>query len=405
MRTATLNKLKALHAADPRQYRNRLLEHLGMGHDDAGKPFRIATPELNPRHFSFQEVTRDLLGEDAARNPRRISEAAVGPSNAIEINMWSDTVAGLLGAIAFEGYNSPQFIRESMCTVRPVLMNGGYALGYTMKAGEVTGDIPVPMPLPDAAPGSTKLHLPERKRQGFSIQLTDEYIRADIIGGAQENAFKIGENLAYLLELQSADCVLGITNTYERDGITGNTYLATKGSGVATNGTVPMNYKNAEDNDLATWEDIDQARLILQGNTDPSNGREIYIPLEGSVLLVPPAKEMATKMLVGAVFIRRTAGNDMYQSAMPMPALSVLSNFIWQNRLAASSLSANAADMWYWGNFKKAFAYLEYLPFTTIPGALDFADRISGIVFQLGVEARGVMATMEPRYVYRNNSA
>ena len=84
------------------------------------------------------------------------------------------------------------------------------------------------------------------------------------------------------------------------------------------------------------------------------------------------------------------------------------SPWLYSRAMAADGLAlsaANAAGLWYLGDFQKAFAYHENLPLTIVratPSDYEMADR--GLVAAVFIDEMGKVCTLEPRCVIKNKN-
>lgn len=392
-------------------YRNQLRTFLGITENDNGEPY-IDNKErvLNAKEVSFQEIAHTFLGRDYAD---KLVEAAqlgpmlrmqryqehegsvVMPSHFANISAFNDTVAGLIDAMTIEAYQSPEYIGEQFCTVQPSRVNGGAMIGV-LNDGQVGDNLIDGQPYPTVGLKETRVEIPENQRRGITIQLNRkvfDYDRTDQIQSATDAA---GNSVARAKEIRIADTVQGITNTYERDGKTSNTYRTARGD-------VPVDFINASTNELVDWNDVNDALQVLEGNTDPGTGYEISIP-DGFQILVAPQLRMNSATVLNATTIwTATQSQDSTRiSPNPLPPFSLHASRIWYNRLIAAGVSeANAQARWQLGLFKRAFRYRQIVPFQTQQAPLSSEDVRRDIIGVWVCMEHGVPFTIEPRYAYR----
>jgi len=444
-----LKKLLAQHVekgSGPAGYRQEVRKLLGISESvETGEPtIDRSARAIHPKDFSFQEVAHTFLGSDYAG---RISEAlsmggslrlqeaeggVVLPSHFANISAFSDTVGGLIDVMILEAYNSPEFIGDEFFEVKEARVQGGKIIGVR-NDGNVSDNLLDGEPYPTVGLGETYVHIPDNQRFGNTVQLNKKvfiYDRTDQIQAAAEAA---GYAVRRNREIRQADCVLGRTNTYSRDGVDTNTYrTAVLGTKSTVNDTLPNDFVNAKTGlTLNDWQDLNEALQILGANKDPATGFEISIDPSQAVMFVSPHRLLNTKTILGATEtqIRTPAANAaiiayperLRNSPNPIAeyGMRVVSSRIWYNRLllagtniaagATGALNATTAlgdeatkaqTFWQVGMFKRAFIYRQILPFSTVQAPLSSEDVRRDIVAVYVASEHGVPFCREPRYVF-----
>ncbi len=404
------SKLKKLYEQAPGTYRATLREMFGISEQDDGtNKLDRSNRVVEPKHISFDEIAHTFLGRHCGGSDvrrafgiaeqygafREAEGAVVLPSHFANISGFTDTVAGLIDAMTMEGYQSPEFIGDQLTTVEPTKMNGGKKIGL-LNDGGVSSDLLPGQMYPTVGLKPTYIELPDNQRFGNAIQINEQVFLYDRTGAVETACTNAGKAVARAKELRQADCVLGITNTYSRDGKTANTYLDTAGD-------LPVNYVNSSLNELTNYASIDAGIQVLEGNTDPGTGFEITVP--APQLLVMPQSEMNMVSILYPEFIRRSSDSGLTLTQTPKSLVRnvtpVVLTRIWYNRLIAASVSAaNAKARWYLGDFKKAFGYRQLVPFQVNSAPLSSDDVRQDIVGVWVAREMGVPYTNEPRYVY-----
>jgi hypothetical protein len=345
-----------------------------------------------------------------AFDSRRLMEAALDPTAFLNVSVFNQAVVGLLNAEIIEHFAHPHYIGRELVTIKPTTMNGQKLIGTTRI-------IPTSKEAKGRQPGERHAEIgfsekyqvtPPTVEDALKIVVTKEavYFADALQGQVVETAGSVGDELAYGQEKEIADIVMGVVNNYNFMGTNYNTYQTTSP------------FVNDADNPFEDIADLDAARLRFLNLTDPNTGREIE--LSGYTILAMPERELSWReklfapqlqvatALSGSNFPTRQVltGNHISQvgggtySLVPLTA-------IWRNRaLAGDGLdltTAQAAQWWWVGDFKKAFWWMENWPLTTwsaSPGELEMQDR--GLVMVHGANMRGVGYVREPRYVQRN---
>lgn len=392
-------------------YRAQLREMFGIEEDDAGLPRINHTDRLiSPQNVDAREIAMAFLGRDYGasdvRDAFRLTEqfgrmyeaegAVVLPSHFSKISAFTDTVSGLLDALTMEAYTAPEFIGDSLMEVKQERVNGGKMIG-AMNDGGVSGDLLDGEAYPTVGLKETYVEIPDNQRYGNVIQVNEKVFLYDRTDQLESMCTNAGTAVARNKEVRQADCVLGITNTYSRDGKAANTYLTTVSD-------VPNNYVNSSTNQLTNYASIDSAYQTLEGNTDPGTGFEVTV--QAPQILVMPQRQMNLTSILYPEFIRRATdtGNTLTQTPQSLvrPVAPVIASRIWYNRLIAASVSTtNAPERWHMGDFKRAFRYRVIVPFQVSTAPLSSEDVRRDIVLIKVAREHGVPFTKEPRFVYQ----
>lgn len=392
-------------------YTRQFRELLGITEGRFGESvLDLSQRQLHPHDFSFAEIAHAFLGREyqsrvkevaPARAYGRLMEAdghVVKASHFANINAFSDTVAGLVEAMVLEAYQSPEFIGDNFVTVVDRRVNGGAMIGVMNDGGEGE-DLALGDPYPMVGLKETRVEIPENIRRGVGIQVdefTFIYDRTDKVRDAAQAA---GYSTKRRREIEIADQVMGITNNYQRDGVSSNTYLAAAGE-------APNDYINSAAIGLENWTDIDEALDVMRANSDPGTGFEIAIPRERLTLLVHATKQMLTSTIVKAVTLeqRTASATEIRVGPNPLPPLNLVASDIWSRR-ADSALggTANAVLDWWLGDFPKAFGYSQVIPFGMNEAQLSSEDQRRDIVAIWIAREYGVPFTKEPRFVFYSN--
>ncbi len=391
-------------------YRAQLREMCGIEEDEmTGAPRLNRDRVIDPVNVSLRDVAQVFLGRGVGASDIRrafalreqygsfaeAEGAVVLPSHFARISAFTDTVAGLVDALTMEAYTAPEFIGDSLFEVKQERVNGGKMIGV-MNDGGVSDDLNDGEPYPTVGLKETYIEVPDNQRYGNVIQINEKtfiYDRTDVLESACKNA---GTAVARKKELRQADCFMGVTNTYSRDGVSNNTYLDAAG-------TVPNDYVNTSLNELTNYASIDSGIQVLEGNTDPGTGFEITVA--APQIAVMPQKEMNAKGVLYPEFIRRgtDSGNTLTQTkdSLIRPVSLVVLTRVWYNRLIAASISTtNAPARWWLGDFRRAFRYRQIIPFQVTSAPLSSEDTRRDIVGIWVAREHGVPFVKEPRYSY-----
>lgn len=384
--------------------------------DERGLP-QLKPNRAQPREVSFRQLAEAIMGHEFVEeyyhpsggfNFRTLQEAAIDPTAFVNINTFNLATAGLINAEIMDRFNQPQFIGRNLVRIVPTKMNGQKLIAVARmptvsKAakgrlpGEAHGEI-----------GFSEAYqtTPETVEQALKCKVTREAVFFDLTDQVLEEAGMVGHELAYGQEKDIADCVLGVTNSYNRNGTSYNTYQTASP------------WVNDQSNPFSDFQDIDDSRQLFVGMTDPESGKEILV--EANTILCMPAKEVLFRAKLYAPNVQiGTQLNSNFPSVWTQTAnnpITSIQNYtlatasaIWFNRATASDglalSAANAKEYWFNGDFQKAFQWMENWPMTPwMASADELVMKDQGLIAVYGANYRGVAYSREPRYVVRNKN-
>ena len=387
--------------------------------DEEGKAYR-AKGSARPDEYSLRYLAEAIMGHDFVEeyyhpsggmdfSSRPLMEAAIDPSEFINISTYNLAVAGLVNAQILERFNQPEYLGDMLTTTVQTNKNGDKLIGVgrinptdattrSRKPGEAHAEI-----------GFTEQYqtTPETIEQALKVKVTREAVFFDLTGQVLEEAGEVGDELGYQKEKDIANCVLGVTSSYNYMGTLYGTYQTSSP------------YVNDQVNAFSDWTSIDSARQLFIGMKDPSSGKEIRI--QGLTALVMPAKFFLFRHTLNLTALYEgsnlTSGNNFPQrlsvGGNPLSGFNlkaIEASAIWYNRaLAADGLNystSNAQGVYYIGDFKKAFEWRENWPITPWQAsASELVMKDQGLIGVFGANHRGVANVRQPRYVVRNKAA
>jgi hypothetical protein len=239
--------------------------------------------------------------------------------------------------------------------------------------------------------------LPEIYKHGFIMNVTEETIFEVKIGAEfMRNFNAVTESMAISLEKERLSVILGITNTYNRNGgPIQSTYANTHTQGDGDNliaGNPFVDYLSLEASDLA-----------FDALTDPDTGEPIEIG-DARQIVAPRALRMKIWRAINARMVRTgdlTAAEVMMETDNPLSALDKPALFSNQY---VRSVGGSATSYWV-GDFKKAFGER-----VIYPPQVQMQDRSSesgfnrDIVSRIKVRRRSVPFVREWRYVQKHTA-
>jgi hypothetical protein len=385
----------------------------GNGH------YHFGEHRCRPEEVSIRDLAEAIHGHDFVNEyyhpnsqvdfgARALQEAAIDPTAFLNISTFNLAVAGLIDAQILERFNQPTYIGRNLVKIVPTRKNGDKIIGVARQnpqSAATKGRLPGE-PHAEVGFGDAYQTTPETIEQGLKASLTKEVVFYDLTGQPLEEASAVGDELSYGQEKVIADEVMGTTNTYNRNGTAFNTYQTASP------------WVNDQSNEFLDYQDLDDARQLFVGMTDPESGKEIQI--NATTLLVMPAKAVLVKSQLAGMQImlgsQQTAGNfpGVYTIAPnPVsqmgPAFNVVElTAIWYNRATAADglgLSAANAKKYWWLLDPSAFEWRENWPLTPWQANTDeltMKDR--GLIAVYGANYRGAVYTREPRKVVRNKN-
>lgn len=360
----------------------------------------LAEGELTAAEFSLRELAEAFMGTRWVQN---LAMAQAGglelleAGDAIDVSAYSNITGQLAYSSILEGYRMAGFIGDQLCRTIPTRLSGEKIPGI----GKLTGDaeqVGDGMPYPTVGDAAEDyIETPSTTKRGLIVAVTKEAIFFDRTGLLIDRCNKVGERLGLNREKRILDVVLGVTNNYKWRGTSYDSYQAA---------TPWINLKTGVE--LVDWTDVEEAELLFTGMTDPDTGEPIMIG--GRKLLCMPFKRFTANRILNATEVIHgdvTDGATVPETRGPNPVagmgISVLSSALAQARLVAASVSvANAKKYWYYGDFMKAFAYMENWPITVVQAPQNSeAEFNQDIVLRFKASERGVCAVMDPRYVLK----
>ena len=364
---------------------------------------------LRPEEVSIRDLAEGLMGEDFERGLRTpphqlvdVLEAGseIVPSAFANTSVWHSSVAGLLEAKMLEGYQRPEYIMEGLVENIPSNKRTEKFIGLTGVGDEAVERKPG-NPHKRVQLGEHYVTTPETVNRGIGVEVTREAVMFDLTRDLLTQAEGAGDTLALRKEYLLVDLVIGVTNTYTYNGTTYNTYVASGGL-----------WANLHQNPLSTYQDLDDALQLFVGMTDPTTGEPINVTAKD--LLVMPANWTNARSIIDPPEIqKRTATTQADVRTAPNPVAGMFNliagptyPFAYRRATAADGLNlstANAQGRWWLGDFRRAFGWVQNLPFTVVranPTDYHMADH--GLVFALFADEMGVPVVKEPRYVICN---
>ncbi len=395
-------KKKGQGREDFRRFFHR--EILGITEDAIGNPC-LAESRTRPEEISLRDLGNATMGDRwikenlDPRNRGFITESAIDPTAILNASFFASLTAGMVSAKILEGYKNPAFIGDELVATEPTRMNGEKIAGLNGIA--TTGESRKPGQ-PHARTGFSDSYIetPVLDEKALAIEILQETVFYDRTGDVLRQALGIGEALGYGREETILRLVMGFTNPYKYNGTSYNTYQT----------ATP--WINSHTNVFADHTDVNNADQLFVNMLDPVTGRPILIM--PNMILHMPSRDNDFNRVLSASEVRETTNtNTVTISGNPLAnkttknhksspiAFAIATASAANNGLALTASAAN--DRWWYGDFKKAFKWMEAWPLRVLQARTDEKDMIDrGIIASYFANYRGEGAVFDPRYVVEN---
>lgn len=415
-------------AADPRhgptKFCGALRNWIGLDRDRFGRPTINRERKMLPESFALPELTRAILGDESRaeqifrlrKSPGGVSlleagNAAVQPSQFIDISAWDNSVGGLIEAKVIEGFETPDYIGDKICRLDPRKTNGGKSIGIG-RIGDKAEPIAPGQPHPRAQFTERYITVPAATKYGLAVEVTKEAAFFDLTGEVLQQAESVGKEIMLRKEKRILDVLIGITqNPYNYGGVAYNTFL--------TSG----NWVNDQSNPLGDWSNLNLAWYLFQKMTDQESSQRITIkpdtiictpfllPTVGYVMNATQIEPLTNPGSSSTLNVgqRTFAPNVTDYFGQPLSSYKVLASSILDQRLTdadGGNLSAaNAKQYWWMIDSKRFLAYWENWPLTVEHApANDYVMADNNLVLAVFANERGLPYVNDPRYAVRNKN-
>lgn len=367
---------------------------------------RTKRPDILLEDFSLASLGKACLGHgvfDAIFDPRipltksQFREA----EEAVDSTGFSNITGQLIVNRIMQAFENEAFIGSRLVTTIPTKLNGEKipGIGKLSDPNRDNADnltVQEGMPYPHYGVGEDYIETPATTKRGLIVPVTREAIFFDRTGVLAMRCSQVGEVLGLAKEKRILDAISGLVNLYSWKGTTYQTYYS---STDAANWTNHLDY-----NCLVDWSDIDNDEVLFATTLDP-NTREPVILSPQRILLTVPHLRMTAQRILGAMETRSGTGNIVI-AGNPLSGLGIrleVSSQLYRRLVAGGISAANAKNYWWYGDFARAFAYMENWPITvTERGGDSEAAFNQDIILRYKASERGAAAVLEPRAVIRN---
>lgn len=343
---------------------------------------------------------REALREMESRRRQGNSVFMEAGGDAVTTAHFSNIIGQITYADMMTQFESPEFIGGDLLTQVPADTAQPVMLPGVSMVGDKAQLIGENEEYPEVAIGEQWVTLPRVDKKGFVLSLTEETIFEDKTGQVMEAFNRSVEFLAINREKNRLSTILGVTNTYSRNGgPVQNTYNDTHTQG-------------AGDNLIATNPLLDRVSINASKNafnllTDPDTGEPIMLGRDLAIV-VPDALEWTLDDLLDP--------DTEYQSTPSLGATALRlkrrNRAIFSGGRTYSPYSnqyvytvGSSATAWWIGNFKKAFVER-----VVYPEQIQTQDRSSDMSFSRDIVTRikcrykAAMGVRDWRYVQKHTA-
>lgn len=353
----------------------------------------LKTGELKPEDFSFRDLAEAAIPDGAewvrTLDPR-VGDSIV-ESEAVDTSAFLNISGQIILAKILDSYRHEAFIASRLVETIPTRLAKERIPGIG-KIESAAMEIHEGMKYPNVGFGEEYVDTPETTKHGLIVPVTREAVFFDQTGLILRRAAEVGEILGMDREKRILRMVLGLTNTYSRNGVSHSTYY--------TSGDTNAPWVNKlAGNSLEDWTNVDTAEQLFADMLDP-NTQEPILMRSNSVLVMPGKRYTASRIFsTNEVSWTSSNGVRTATTSNPLQNYKVLDSAFAYRLLLAGGLSAAVAqEHWFIGDFKKAFAYMENWPITvTRSSRFSEADFSQDILIRFKASERGTPAVLDPR--------
>jgi hypothetical protein len=359
--------------------------------------------DLKPEDFSIRELAETTLSPERVRqmDPRQGGAALLEAGDGVDVTAFSNITGQIIQARILASYHQEAFVLSRLVGTIPTRLDGERIPGVG-RLSDAVSEVRPGMPYPSLGFGEDYIDTPQTTKRGFIVPVTKEAVFFDRTHLVLQRAAEVGEVLGLNKEKRLLDLLIGATNNYTWKGVAFNTYSAA-GTGTAPDG----DWVNQIADELVDWTDVDAAEQLFANILDPNTGEPVL--LQATTMLVMPAYRHAAHRIFNAAEITYTAsgGATATTAANPLGNYTVVeSRLAYRRLIAAGQTAAAAKKWWFFGDFRRAFAYMENWPITVTQSPPNSeAEFNQDIVVRYKASERGAAAVINPRYVVKSTGA
>lgn len=351
--------------------------------------------DLPPAEVSIKRIFEtfvpggaEMLNDLVVHGQQLTREAA----DAVTSGAFANITGQLVFSAILEGYRNPDYLWPSLARNIPTTLNGEKIAGITA-LGDNAEQILEGDPYPYVGIGEEWIETPETRKWGLIVPITKEAVFFDRTGILVERAQAVGDALSIRKEKEVLDVATGQNDIYS--------YRGTNGISVYGDSSGSHDWDNlAASNGLVDWTDIETAELLFDGMTDPNTGEPMII--QPKVLLVPTALKHTARRIVNATEVQTVdnqtnAATIRFTGPNPGAGYNILTNAWVKDR-------TSSATTWFFGDFMKAFAWMENWSIRVERQTDDKDTFERDILVKFKASERGRCAVIEPRAVVKSTA-
>jgi len=358
---------------------------------------------MAPMDFSIQDLAEALIVDSHGQPVGPDWVRQLGPqksggmllmeaSSGVSLSAFTNITGQIVYSAMMQGYQQDAFIAQQLVPNIPTRLSGEKIPGITGLYDSVE-EVNPGMPFPEMGFGEDYTETPATTKRGFIISVDKETIFFDRTSQVVQRAGQVGEVLGRKKEKLLWDVIAGITNNYKWRGTTYNTYQT----------STPW-INTASGAELLDWTDLDTAEQLFSNILEPNTDEPIVV--EPDTVVIMPKKRHTLRQILGASQLRVTSPTSAITQTIAPNTIqgysSVESRFAYRRIISSGVAAADAANWWFLGNFKKAFAWMENWPITVVQAPDNHeAEFKQDIVLRWKASERGIAAVMNPRYVVK----
>lgn len=353
--------------------------------------------DLRPEDFSIRDLAETMIPNGrqwvSLLSPKVDGAVSVVESlEAVDASAFLNLTGQIIYNKILEAHKSESFMLSKAVTTVSTQLDGERIPGTAPIADEIT-EVRPGMPYPALGFSEDYIDTPPTAKHGLIVPVTREAIFFDRTHLILSRAAEVGEILALNKEKRIADMILGLTSLYKRKGTSYNTYYA---------GDSGDPWKNLlVSNELSAQSSVEAAENIFAEMTDPTSGEPILA--EADTVLVMPAKRFTAAEIFASQ--KLTYSDGVLRSLdNPFGNYKIIASRVAYRQLLKTNPNNGETfgKYWFFGNFQKAFAYMENWPITvTHSNAGSEADFNQDIVVRFKASERGTPAVLNPQYVVK----
>lgn len=356
---------------------------------------------LKPDNFSIRDLAECLIEDGREWLDWIDHRKKGGGATLLEAGGAVDTsaFANITGQIVYnrvkDAYEDPAFLWPELCETVPTTFLDGEKIPGIGRLGDKAEIVDEGQPFPSIGLNEEWVQTAATRKRGFMVPVTREIIVADrtmlLLKRADEGGFWMGLNK----EKRVLDVTLGVTNNYNRNGVSSNTFLT---SGAYINDQT----SNAMDSSGNEWRALEKAELLFDAITDPNTGEPIIVSPD--TIIVPTALKHTANRILTATGVEHVdmRGNAVtIRTQSPSPYAGRVFKILSSPQVKART---GSATKWFFGAPKKAVAYMSVWEIETLQAPSNSeAEFTQDIMQRFRVSERGVAQMLEPRNLCRND--